>query len=73
MSPPVYNADKLGNYEPPAPLRKRAGPGENGEAHRVSRDKQSLAAQSENEYGMNMAVSDEISLERSVPDTRDPE
>ena len=73
MSPPVYNADKLGNYEPKPPAKKRTGPGENGEAHRVSRGKQNLAAQSENEYGMNMAVSDEISLDRSVPDTRDPE
>ena len=72
VSPPVYNADKLGNYEP-APGKRRSGPGENGEAHRVSRAKQNLAAQSENEYGMNMAVSDEISLDRSVPDTRDPE
>ncbi|KAF0314742.1 N-acetylgalactosaminyltransferase 7 [Amphibalanus amphitrite] len=72
VSPPVYNANKPGNYEPP-PERERTGPGENGQPHRVSRAKQNLAAQSENEYGMNMAVSDEISLDRSVPDTRDPE
>jgi len=71
-SPAVYNAAKLGNYEP-KPQAERSGPGEGGKAHRLGAAKRSMAGQSENEYGMNMAVSDEISLDRSVPDTRDPE
>lgn len=61
--------DHLGNFEPqPEPVRN--GPGEGGKPHRLSSHRENDAAQAMNEYGMNMACSDEISLERSIPDLR---
>lgn len=62
----------LGNFEP-TNLPHRQGPGEYGEPHTVSKEKQNAATESEMEYGMNMACSDEISLERAIKDTRLPE
>lgn len=62
----------LGNFEP-RNVKPREGPGENGEAHILRQDQQNDADQSESEYGMNIACSDEISLDRAVPDTRLPE
>lgn len=59
----------LGNFEPKN-VKKRVGPGENGEAHVLRQDQQNDADQSESEYGMTIACSDEISLDRSVLDTR---
>lgn len=51
----------------------RAGPGEEGQPHHLRQEQQNDADQSESEYGMNVACSDEISLDRSVLDTRLPE
>lgn len=62
----------LGNFEPKNP-EVRQGPGENGEAHILREDQQNDATQSESEYGMNIACSNEISLDRSIQDTRLPE
>lgn len=59
----------LGNFEP-RDLKPRTGPGENGEGHILSPDKKNVADASEMEYGMNIACSDEISMHRSVRDTR---
>lgn len=59
----------LGNFEP-KDVEKREGPGENGEGHTLREDQQNDARQSESEYGMNIACSDEISLDRSIHDTR---
>uniref|UniRef100_A0A1I8P174 Polypeptide N-acetylgalactosaminyltransferase n=1 Tax=Stomoxys calcitrans TaxID=35570 RepID=A0A1I8P174_STOCA len=59
----------LGNFEPKL-LEERVGPGENGEAYHLPANKKNEADESEMEYGMNMACSDEISLHRSVRDTR---
>lgn len=65
----IVLTDRRGNFEPdPEPVRN--GPGEGGKPHRVSGPKENDAAQSMNEYGMNMACSDEISLDRSIPDLR---
>lgn len=69
---PLVNVAGLGNFEP-TDLPHRTGPGEYGEPHAVSEDKQNAAAESEMEYGMNIACSDEISLERAIKDTRLPE
>ncbi|KAF2894813.1 hypothetical protein ILUMI_11359 [Ignelater luminosus] len=62
----------LGNFEP-RNVKPREGPGENGEPHILRQDQQNDADQSESEYGMNIACSDEISLDRAIPDTRLPE
>lgn len=51
-------------------MEPRSGPGENGAAYHLSDDKRNNATQSVSEYGMNMACSDEISLDRSIIDTR---
>lgn len=59
----------LGNFEPKND-EDRQGPGEGGQPHRLREDQQNDADQSESEYGMNVACSDEISLDRSVLDTR---
>ena len=64
--------DQLGNFEP-REIPKRSAPGEEGKAHYLSADKQNEGAQSVSEYGINMVVSDEIAMDRSVPDTRNPE
>lgn len=62
-------ADGLGNFEP-KDLKTREGPGENGKSHYLRQDQQNDADQSESQYGMNIACSDEISLDRSILDTR---
>ncbi len=49
------------------------GPGENGKSYTVPDDKKQNATQSVSEYGMNMVCSDDISLDRSIIDTRFPE
>ncbi|XP_046388177.1 N-acetylgalactosaminyltransferase 7 [Ischnura elegans] len=68
---PVFSGDNLGNFEPKE-VAIRSGPGENGKAH-IVHDQENDAAQSLSDYGMNMVCSDEISLDRSIPDTRMPE
>ncbi|XP_011177160.2 N-acetylgalactosaminyltransferase 7 [Zeugodacus cucurbitae] len=59
----------LGNFEPKN-VEERVGPGENGDAYQLSADKKNLADESEMEYGMNIACSNEISMHRAVRDTR---
>ncbi|ALC48047.1 GalNAc-T2 [Drosophila busckii] len=59
----------LGNFEP-RNLRPRHGAGENGDAHILWPNKTNVADAAEMEYGMNIACSDEISMHRSVRDTR---
>lgn len=59
----------LGNYEPTSEA-PRTGPGEGGVAHTLSSSKENDARNSLSEYGMNMACSEEISLDRSIPDLR---
>ncbi|XP_018324693.1 N-acetylgalactosaminyltransferase 7 [Agrilus planipennis] len=59
----------LGNFEPKE-VNKKDGPGEGGKPHYLRDDQQNDADESESEYGMNIACSDEISLDRNIPDTR---
>lgn len=59
----------MGNFEPP-PDPPRKGPGEGGVAHKLSGSKENDASNALSEYGMNMACSEEISLDRSIPDLR---
>jgi polypeptide N-acetylgalactosaminyltransferase len=51
----------------------RSGPGEGGKPHVLLPDQRNEASQSISEFGMNMVVSDEISLSRTISDTRTPE
>lgn len=67
---PVMLTDgTLGNFEPP-PEPQLDRPGEGGRPHHLEPNNQNEAQDSEVEYGMNVRVSDEVSLERSIPDTR---
>ncbi|XP_063986785.1 N-acetylgalactosaminyltransferase 7 [Diachasmimorpha longicaudata] len=59
----------LGNFEP-RDVKPRKGPGEGGKPHVLRDDQQNDVQQSESDYGMNMVCSDEISLDRSIPDMR---
>lgn len=69
---PWFTPDKLGNFEPEEePVGD--GPGEGGKAYRLPPHDQNKADESIGNYGMNMAVSNAISLERAIPDTRQEE
>ncbi|XP_044748078.1 N-acetylgalactosaminyltransferase 7 [Coccinella septempunctata] len=61
--------DGFGNYEPKT-IEDKEGPGEKGHPHYLKQEQQNAADQSESEYGMNIACSDEISLDRTIRDTR---
>ncbi|KAK3917688.1 N-acetylgalactosaminyltransferase 7 [Frankliniella fusca] len=65
----VKFVDGLGNFEPKN-IPKRTGPGEGGVPYKLREDQENDAAQSLSEYGMNIALSNEISLDRNIPDTR---
>jgi len=67
-----FTAEKMGNFEPPEE-EPRSGPGEGGKAHLLRPDQKNEAAQSVSEFGINMVCSDEISLSRTITDTRLPE
>jgi polypeptide N-acetylgalactosaminyltransferase len=66
---PVFHDQTLGNFEQ-ATSTNKPGPGEKGEPHHVPSDRENEALQSLSEYGMNMACSDDISLNRTIPDHR---
>lgn len=66
---PVFHDQVLGNFEIITSTNK-PGPGEKGEPYHVPSDRENEALQSLSEYGMNMACSDDISLNRSIPDFR---
>ncbi|XP_057334683.1 N-acetylgalactosaminyltransferase 7 [Microplitis mediator] len=61
-----------GNFEPQN-TKILSGPGEGGKAHVLRDDQQNDVQQAESDYGMNMVCSDEISLDRSIPDLRPEE
>ena len=64
--------NELGNFEP-RNVPERTGPGEGGKPHILRDEQQNDASQALTEFGMNMVCSDEISMSRSIPDTRIPE
>ncbi|XP_022094705.1 N-acetylgalactosaminyltransferase 7-like [Acanthaster planci] len=70
---PAELKETLGNYEPNIPAPRRSGVGENGIPAKLLASEQALYDQSYKEYGFNMVVSDRISLDRAVPDIRDPQ
>uniref|UniRef100_A0A0A9WWW6 Polypeptide N-acetylgalactosaminyltransferase n=1 Tax=Lygus hesperus TaxID=30085 RepID=A0A0A9WWW6_LYGHE len=64
--------DGYGNFEPKDEPPKK-GAGEGGKRHELRPDQENDAKESLSKYGMNMACSDEISLDRTIPDLRLPE
>ncbi|XP_071524231.1 N-acetylgalactosaminyltransferase 7 isoform X4 [Panulirus ornatus] len=68
----VYLENKMGNFEPPV-SPPRSGPGEDGKPYHLPPNKQNEGSQSLSEYGINMVVSDELAMDRAIPDTRHPE
>ncbi|XP_058790849.1 N-acetylgalactosaminyltransferase 7 [Phymastichus coffea] len=67
---PIMVSD-LGNFEPKIVYKN--GPGEGGKAHILRDDQQNDVQESESNYGMNIVCSDEISLDRNIPDVRPQE
>ncbi|XP_014259783.1 N-acetylgalactosaminyltransferase 7 isoform X2 [Cimex lectularius] len=67
-----YIVDGMGNFEP-TDILKRNGPGEGGKPHKLRSDQENDAKASLSDYGMNIACSDEIALDRTIPDLRLPE
>ena len=61
-----------GNFEPKKPLVKE-GPGEDGKAHKLRVEQKHDEEHLKGVYGFNQLVSDEISLNRTVPDQREDE
>lgn len=70
---PVLKEGVIGNYEPSMPRKGPDGPGEGGKKVGRIPEEEEKYAQSYKEYGFNMVNSDKISLDRTVPDLRDPE
>uniref|UniRef100_A0A7M5VDH8 Polypeptide N-acetylgalactosaminyltransferase n=1 Tax=Clytia hemisphaerica TaxID=252671 RepID=A0A7M5VDH8_9CNID len=69
---PTFNEDgSLGNFEKKE--ASRSGPGEMGKPHRLKPEQKSEEDRLKGVYGFNQLVSDEISLDRSVPDMREKE
>ena len=62
---PVLHAGKLGNFEPETNVI-RSGPGENGTAYHLQTDSK-FDVIGRPRFGMNIAVSDAISLHRTIP------
>ncbi|KPI92925.1 PREDICTED: N-acetylgalactosaminyltransferase 7 isoform X1 [Papilio xuthus] len=65
---PALNTE-LGNFEPKT-RNSVSGPGEEGKPYHMSQDRTNDISESESEYGMNIAASDDIAMNRSIPDTR---
>lgn len=54
---------ELGNFEP-KPGKPREGPGEGGKPYHMGQEKANDIAESESQYGMNIAASDNIAMDR---------
>ncbi|XP_066910361.1 N-acetylgalactosaminyltransferase 7-like [Clytia hemisphaerica] len=68
----TFNEDgQFGNFE--VDEKRRKGPGEAGKPHRLRPDQETEENRLKGVYGFNQLVSDEISLDRSVPDMREKE
>ena len=69
----VFRGNKsLGNFEVLA-IEPTSGPGEYGQGHRLRSEQRLEEEKLKKVYGFNQLVSDEISLNRSVPDLREDE
>jgi hypothetical protein len=71
---PVFlGKGNLGNFEPKEPEVAPAGPGAGGKAHVLRVEQKGEEDRLKGVYGFNQLVSDEISLNRTVPELREDE
>lgn len=74
---PTYSEEVIGKtllvddfWVPEKGYPKENGPGENGEAVETEPNEATRRDQAYREYGFNQFISDKISLNRTIPDTR---
>jgi len=72
VKPKFLGQGVKGNFEPDT-YTGGSGPGENGQAHVLRVEQKREEEKLKGVYGFNQMVSDEISLNRTVPDTREEE
>lgn len=65
----IFKNGVLGNFEP-RKVDVASGPGEGGKPHYANPDKQNEVGASMMEFGINTVASDEIAMNRSIPDIR---
>lgn len=75
VNPTFKGSGNPGNFEPPATIKISGSnaPGENGMSHKVSPKLKQEEDKQKNVYGFNQLASDQISLNRTVPDMREEE
>ena len=73
--PKFLGTGTSGNFEPPSnqKVTRLSGPGENGKGHQVRVEQKTEEERLKGVYGFNQLVSDEITLNRTVPDLREEE
>ena len=70
--PKFLGSGNPGNFEPES-YGGGSEPGDNGQAHQLRVEQKTEEEKLKGVYGFNQQVSDEISLDRTVPDTREEE
>ena len=73
--PKFLGTGTAGNFEPPSnqKVTRLTSPGENGKGHQLRVEQKTEEERLKGVYGFNQLVSDEITLNRTVPDLREEE